>query len=453
MKTRTNKKPATKIEGTEAATVATAKPLDPSDANPPNLLILPRDVSPDARVMTMASPATGVLTRYLLCPDKGIYEFTRVSPANKTPRSWLLVPERAVQHQSSGKVDQPYETPSQSTSSAQQSYVKEDADLLVATPIDPLFLLLPALSPPTQDTNRRLFLSLEDRLDVLVSTSPYLRSFLQLQKWQQILERRMEVTCDTVEAADEKMYRLSLVKLMKELVTKARNMVAKGLPRSMEKKFVREALNVPIMNIKREDSSFNVESGDGVIEDRSSEPAEITDASSTPATEDSQTSSALATSQRTDATSVSSAKESTPEANPAVVAPNGIPHLLRLHTALNFILSSYIPPHLRTLILANLSSPSSPIDFAPLHAHLSHLTTLRSQAQALRSISDNISRKRNALDDEELADGRADKKRKKEEEELKKKNESRGVKQLKKVDVSGMKKMSAFFAKAPAKKK
>ena len=50
--------------------------------------------------------------------------------------------------------------------------------------------------------------------------------------------------------------------------------------------------------------------------------------------------------------------------------------------------------------------------------------------------------------DDEAADLRAEKKAKKEEEERKKKSsETRGIRDLKKVDVSGMKKMSHFFGK------
>jgi len=57
------------------------------------------------------------------------------------------------------------------------------------------------------------------------------------------------------------------------------------------------------------------------------------------------------------------------------------------------------------------------------------------------------------LDDEEATDVRAEKKRKQEEEDRKKKmGESRGVRDLKKVNVTGMKKMSDFFTKKPATK-
>lgn len=54
-------------------------------------------------------------------------------------------------------------------------------------------------------------------------------------------------------------------------------------------------------------------------------------------------------------------------------------------------------------------------------------------------------------DDDEAIESRAEKKRKKEEDEKRKKaGESRGVKDLKKVDTTGMKKLSDFFGKGAA---
>ena len=57
-------------------------------------------------------------------------------------------------------------------------------------------------------------------------------------------------------------------------------------------------------------------------------------------------------------------------------------------------------------------------------------------------------RKRALDDDEEAAAEREEKKRKKEDDERRRKaGESRGVRDLKKVNVQGMKKMSDFFGK------
>jgi hypothetical protein len=93
------------------------------------------------------------------------------------------------------------------------------------------------------------------------------------------------------------------------------------------------------------------------------------------------------------------------------------------------------------------------VDFSPLDKHLALINQLKKEAQALRSMSDNISRKRSADEDEDVLEKAEAKKRKKEEEEIRKKNMSRGVQQLKKADTSGMKKLSAFFAAKPATKK
>lgn len=99
-----------------------------------------------------------------------------------------------------------------------------------------------------------------------------------------------------------------------------------------------------------------------------------------------------------------------------------------------------------------MSAPEIPIDFKLLNDHLKHLADLRAEALASRSLGD-FSRKRNAEDDD-ASESRAEKKRRLEEEEKKKKAaESRGVRELKKVNTSGMKKMSDFFGKTAAKKK
>ena len=130
-------------------------------------------------------------------------------------------------------------------------------------------------------------------------------------------------------------------------------------------------------------------------------------------------------------------------------------HLLRIRTALRYLCTSYIPSTLTPKLLAIISDTSTPgaVDFAPLETHLASITKLKSEAQALRSISDNISRKRAGGQDEEALEKAETKRRKKEEEERNKKNVSQGVKKLAKADTSGMKKLSSFFAKGAAAKK
>jgi hypothetical protein len=137
------------------------------------------------------------------------------------------------------------------------------------------------------------------------------------------------------------------------------------------------------------------------------------------------------------------------------VVPETIsPELLELQkkrTVLDFLLESYVPDTIAERLRARLAAKDSSINFAPLEDHLRSLSALRAEALSSRSIGD-FSRKR-GLEDDETAELRAEKKRKQEEEDKKKRlGESNGVRALKKVDVSGMKKMSHFFAKKPAAK-
>ncbi|GAI91432.1 unnamed protein product [marine sediment metagenome] len=110
-----------------------------------------------------------------------------------------------------------------------------------------------------------------------------------------------------------------------------------------------------------------------------------------------------------------------------------------MRTCQEFLIKSYVPSALHRHIRINGE------DFTPLDQELARIAKLRAEAHALRSISDNISRKRGVLDDEEALEKAETKKRKKEEEEKRKKSMSHGVKKLAKADTTGMKKMSSFF--------
>jgi len=453
MRTRGKGSAKTAAEAVAATASTTPKVLLKSESsNPPKVFILPKDASPDARIATLANPKTTLDTRYLCCPEKGFYEFTKVAEPRTTPRSWLLVPsdgeagdrkrpnEKALAHNDDGEY-----MPS-------KGYVTKNAEMFIATPIDPLFLILPVLAPsPSAQEGKRLFLASDDYIDNMTLKSPHFRALLHTGSTQKEIEGRMTAVCDTVEAGDETMYRLNETKLLQELLQKAKKMVDYGLPSSMEENFVTRVLEVPMLSLKRQES-FILEGGE------EGDPLN-TSSVATPTTDglDSQTSASstnsLATSASlasTAATSVSGAdrKAELSEPTPAtttITAPEGIPRLLRLRTALNFITTSYLPLHLQRAVQSLLQTPStSTIDFTPLNTHLSHLADLRQQALASRSLGD-YSRKRTLDEDEET---RAEKKRKKDEEEKKRKaGESRGVRELKKVNVKGMKKMSDFFAK------
>ncbi|KAI4720229.1 hypothetical protein E4T48_03588 [Aureobasidium sp. EXF-10727] len=416
MKTRATKSSTKTAEASEEDILETAG-LEPSSSNPPLLFVLPDGASPDARVVTLPNPASSAPTRYFFCPEKGIYEFTKIAAPTKTPRSLLIAPDQPT-------IDSPDEESILAT-----GYSVESADLFVATPVDPLFILLPALVPAA-NSHGQLFLTIDDHLDKLADGAKHLSHLLRSTRIQQLFEKRADAVCDNVDLGHEKMFRLSNAKLLLELVNKARRMTANGLPASMESHFVQEALRIPMMAIQRTESQ--------------DEETSATDADqSTPsaATDQSQPSQ---TSAVTEATSLTSASESTPE---------NITGLLRLRTAVNLLFSTYIPSALHPQLNTLLKSPlDAPVDFTPLDAHLEHIADAKRRAQALRSLSDNISRKRSTMNDEEAEEREATKRRKKEEEEAKKKNMSRGVKQLGKVNTTGMMKLSSFFTKAPAKK-
>ncbi|KAF2135905.1 uncharacterized protein K452DRAFT_292836 [Aplosporella prunicola CBS 121167] len=427
-----------------------------SVADPPKLFVLPKNVSDDARIVTIPNPATATQSRYYCCPQNGFYEFTRIAAPKSAPRSWLLAPERATKEEqnpesngSTQEMPDAPEEPSEADGDVQgpleKGYTLKSPDVFVATPLDALFLILPALAPSAKD-QKQMFLSADDHLDSLSSSSAHLRALITRQTIRQRLEERMAAVCDTVDAGDEKMYRLSIDKLVGELVAKAEKLVDNGLPASMEERFVRKALEVPVMNIRREESTISAATVEGAEVETPGAGGSQTASNANPETQnsaESQTAAATSTAEPTDTVKPAPAK-------PAIVAPEGVPRLLRLRTAIEFMSTSYLLTALRSLVQTALKS-NKPIDFTTLDAHLEHLSSLRSQAQALRSLSDNISRKR-GVDDDEAAEVRAEKKRKKEEDDLKKKNQSRGVKQLAKVNTTGMKKLSAFFTKAPAKK-
>jgi hypothetical protein len=433
MKTRSRKttKPATSKE-TPAANTSTAKELAPSVVNAPHIFVLPKDASPAARIITLPDPASSSPNRYFVCPEKGFFEFTKIAAPKKACRSWLLATERQAKKEidSDANEDVPEEQ-------QDESYVLEKPDMFVATHVDPLFIILDLLTGGETGSYLTFsdFIYTRER-EGLVQLQQLLRqsNFAGLEKK---IEGRIEAVCDCLDMGDgeDKMYQLSMQKLAAALATKANRMAKGRLPASMEERFVKQALETPVLSIKREDSSISI-----AAENATSGAEDKDETSQTP-------------------TTTSDATLSTPVTSVAVtpvedksIATDQITGLLRVRTALDFLIVSYIPTSLRTAIQDILKAPTSPVDFAPLDKHLEHVAGLKRQAQALRSLSDNISRKRSAEDDEEALDKAEAKRKKKEEEDIKKKNTSRGVQQLAKANTSGMKKLSSFFTKAPPKK-
>ncbi|RMJ24518.1 hypothetical protein PHISP_04617 [Aspergillus sp. HF37] len=404
----------------------TPKALSPAP-RPSKTFILPSGASDDARFLQLSNPRTGELTRYYFCPKLGVYEFTVVASPSHHPRS-ILFAHGPGERRSSEDAPGPAMGPGS---------ISKTAELLVATPIDILFFMIPLLS--ASGRTKGLFQPLDDIIDSQDDLSRHLRSVLYNIAFREAIQTRVEAICDSVEAGDEKMFRFNEKKLLTELIAKAERMVAQGIPVSLEERFIRQALVTPMMAVKREDPvTTNGAASNGAQENRESPEKQETPSAADTTTESSTTPSG----EDTPATEPASYSQTTPES---------VVHLLRISTALDLIKKSYLSQHLCAKVDAMLAAPESPIDFRPLADHLKHIADLRAEALASRSLGD-FSRKREADDD--AAESRAEKKRRLEEDEKKKKaGESRGVKDLRKTDTSGMKKMSDFFTRASAKKK
>ncbi|KAB5543041.1 ribonuclease H2, subunit B [Coniochaeta sp. 2T2.1] len=395
--------------------------------SPPQLFVLPKTASSESRVVTLQNPRLLKPTRYLVCPETGFYEFTRIAAPGSTPRSWLIDGASCVKNDG--------EDAEKLTTEDFQTHITKEGEIFVATPYDPLFLVLPALAAVEGKEKKRMFLTSDDHIDKLSESSPHLPHILRRPKTRALLEARMAAVCDTVEAGDENMYRLNENKLLGTLLAKARRL---NLPKSMEEKFVLKPLEAPVLTRRSQ-----------------AQPAPSAETSSetnpdTPMTEKTESQASISSVETTDsATTVASVSTTLtePDDEPISAAMTPSPEVLslqRLRVAFNFILASYLPTSLASVLKASLLSPESKTDFAPLEEYMSKLSKLKAEVLASRAATD-YSRKR-GLDD--LEDDRAEKKRKKEEEEKRKKaGESRGVKNLKKVNVSGMKKMGDFFKK------
>lgn len=396
-----------------------------SAEKPCKTFILPSNTSANARLLSLPNPQSGELSRYFFCPERGIFEFTVVASPASAPRSILFTPKK---HQSTESTSKDEKLPATAS-------IAKKAELLVATPIDAAFFLVPLLSSSSKP-GQSLFQPLDDIIDSNDDLHPHFRHVLYNEKFRNTLLARAEAICDAVEAGDEKMFRFSETKLLKELLAKAERMATQGLPASLEERFVRQALAAPLMSVKRLDALTNQGSKDA-------------DASPTESDERPDSPSTMAT---TATPSVSTpAGETTPVPQPAGEDSDNIRRLQQISIALSFMKDSYLPSALSSRMDELLASQDSPLDLKPLINRLTELATLRAEAIASRGVSD-FSRKR-GLDDEEAED-RAEKKRRKEEEEKKAKaSESRGVRDLKKVNTTGMKKMSDFFGKAAVKKK
>lgn len=364
-----------------------------------------------------------------------MYEFTRVAAPKTTPRSWLIEQHTTIADHVNGEVR-----------NAPTALVTADADLFIASLIDPAFILLPALSAPgaASDSGDRknLFLSGDDYFDRLPEEFSHLSEILQCKVTRALLEARLAAICDTVEAGDETMYRLSEGKLLSLLIEKARRMSKSGLPASMELKFVKKPLEAPITLQNRAACVVKIsEPAKSTASDPATPQLDATDSQSSSTTIDTQ---ASFTSESTAATSVSGVSASEATFVRAVEATSEVVQLQRMRVAFKFICSSYIPTGMAQHLQEQLTkSNAAAIDFTPLDAYLAKVATLREEALAGRPM-EAFSRKHGR---DEIEDEIREKKRKLEEEKKKKSKESRATMQLKKVDTTGMKKLSSFFKK------
>lgn len=429
--------------------------LPASSTNPPKLFILPKTASSSARVLTLHHPRYNKPTRYLVCPSAGFFEFTTVSPPKSAPRSWLIQPTTSTTTTAT--------TNDEDSNNNNTTQTIQSPALHLATPYDPLFLLLPALfssstssssptSPTTQpqEKQKRMFLSLEDHLDALPDPARHLADILHsTPSAREAVEARLRAVCDVVQAGDESMYRVSEAKVVREVLGKARRMVREGegsLPGSMEERFVRRELEAPVVGVRVCRSVLGGAGGDGSgsgsvtpVGGEEESQGSVTSTETVGSLADSQVSTAsTAATSATDGEGIGGG-----EVASAMTASEELVKLQRLRVAFNFICSSYIAPAIAEMLKGQLAKETDLVDFKPLDEYLAQLAKLRQEAAAARTTD--FSRKRMA---DEEADERAEKRRKMEaEEKAKKASMSRGVKNLMKVNTSGMKKMSDFFKK------
>jgi len=421
-KTR-SKEAATKTAPSEETNAKYSLP--PQTANPSIVFILPRAATSEAKIVTLPNPRYAKPTRYLVCPSTGVYEFTKISPSNSAPKSWL------IESTSSEHGDDSAEKPKRIAE------VIKGGDMYVAAAIDPLFLALPALvGPSTAPDAKRLFITSECHLENLPEEASHLQDILRMERVRTLFEERMGAICDEVKVGDERMFRLNEASLVQELLAKAKRLAEGSLPATMEEKFVRKALEAPVLGQRQAPISSG---GPSEVSTPQTESAESQLSSITAAS----TNSSFASQASTVATSVAD-ETAVEEIARAAEASAEVVALQRLRVAFNFICSSYIPPNIAEWLQEKLLDQKlTSVDFTPLDEYLAHLAKVRAEAVAARPMD--FSRKHDR--DEEEDEARLEKKRKMEDDKKKKSQESKALRDLKKVNTSGMKKLSDFFKK------
>ncbi|KAI5815721.1 ribonuclease H2, subunit B [Pyronema omphalodes] len=378
----------------------------------PKVVLLPSTTSSETlKIFTLPHPRTKTLAKFVIHPTSGLHELTAVSTPSSQPKSWLITSEDSTDN---------------STEWINEGQLISEGTLYIATPFDPLFLLIPLLLPESTKKQLSSYLPLQDLLDSLELLEQG-SDFSALTALGNIththISRRLQSICDSVDAGGEPAYRVSQDKVLKLLAKKCVKM-AENLPSSLEEEYVKKPLVRPVTEVTlAKTTATTVEVKEGVTK----EVTERMDVSMTGVTE---------VTAKIEETKIAETQVTTQQTTDPVIL-----QLLRLRVSFNFLSSLYIPTHITALLQVHLSTLH---DFTKLDSYLEELKKLRTDAAAARQ-GDFSMKRRNA--DEEI-DGRAEKKRKLEEEEKKKaKNVSRGVKELSKVNTRGMSKITGFFKK------
>lgn len=303
--------------------------------------------------------------------------------------------------------------------------------LRLVTPIDLIYLLLPALCPKPKrtaedgDRPKTLFLPFDDLVTKWEEIDGSQAALLQNSLYvQESLKNALDRVCDAVDVGGDKAYRFSLTKFSTIVLDKATKLVDAGLPPTLEERAAK-------LVEKLANGSAEVESRCTDSPASTNTPGELS-----VSTSDSQESMVSAVFSEP-GNAVNS------QANTTAIEDT-VEKLGRLRIALGFILANYVPAHISEMIITEIDRGKGGVgSFEPLRAFVEGKREYEKRMAAAVNTA-NFSRKRGAGDDER-AEERAEKKRKQEEEDKKKKEASVGVKALAKVNTAGMKKMTSFF--------
>lgn len=285
--------------------VQNTKKLVGVDNEQHRLFLLPEKASTDARIISLPNPASSSQARYLYCPKTGLYEFKKVSSAKTTPQSCLIAKDP------SSDATPEYEKSRQSDEALSKGYILEDASLFVGTPMDPVFFILPLF----QNADKLMFRMADDYIDVLLESTTHLARMLRQPAFKDLVLHRLAAVSHMQDLGDERVYKPSLDKLAALMLAKAGRMTGSGIwPTSIEESFVRKQLEIPVISTPQANTQL-----------LTPEVSQNGDEAMVPTI----------------------ATQELPLAAPISTAFPQITELMRLKTAINFLLSSYVPLKLR----------------------------------------------------------------------------------------------------------